>query len=55
MKIKMYVSCSGLDFSYVQGEIVEAKTEIAKDLISAGYAEEVKTSKIKEGGKDADA
>ncbi|MGM9938019.1 MAG: hypothetical protein ACI38A_11805 [Candidatus Ornithomonoglobus sp.] len=42
MKIKILTSCSGLDFSYAEGDIVEVKTEIGKDLIKAGYAEEIK-------------
>ena len=44
MNVKILTSCSGLDFSYIEGETVDAKNEVAKDLISAGYAEEIKTS-----------
>ena len=44
MNIKILTSCSGLDFSYAEGETVDAKADIAKDLIDAGYAEEIKTS-----------
>ena len=63
MKIKILTSCSGLDFSYAEGEKVDAKADIAKDLIKAGYAEEIKVTAKKEakprsaraGSADADA
>ena len=57
MNIKILTSCSGLDFSYAEGETVDVKAEIAKDLIKAGYAEEVKPSartKKKAESDDAD-
>ena len=54
MKIKILVSCSGGYFSFKQGDTVDATAEIAKDLIAAGYAEEVKTGKPKECVKNAD-
>lgn len=44
MKIKILTSCAGLDFSFSAGEIVEADSKTAKDLIRAGYAEEVKAN-----------
>jgi hypothetical protein len=59
MKVKIITGCSGLDFSYRQGETVDAKSDIAKDLIEAGYAVEVKSDKIalkstvKEGAENA--
>lgn len=58
MLIKVKVSCAGKTFSYAQGETVDAPTEIAKDLIAGGLADEVKqtSSKSKAGAKDnADA
>ena len=58
MNIKILTSCSGLDFSYAKGETVDAKSEIAKDLLKAGYAEEIKTTartKNKAESDDADA
>ena len=54
MKIKMLTSCSGNDYSFRIGETVDAKDEIAADLIDAGFAEEVKLqtqSKPKETSK----
>jgi hypothetical protein len=45
MEIKIKTGCSGLEFSYGQGETVDAKSDIAKDLIEAGYAVEVKSDK----------
>ena len=44
MNIRILTSCSGLDFSYAEGETVDAKADIAKDLIKAGYAEDIKSS-----------
>ena len=56
MKIQILKSCAGLDFAYYAGETVDAETSIAKDLITAGYAEEVKQAKTKAGAKtNADA
>ena len=64
MNIKILTSCSGLDFSYAEGETVDANADIAKDLIKAGYAEELKTAAAKKetkprsakaGSADADA
>jgi hypothetical protein len=44
MKIKILKSCAGLKFSFFAGDIVETDDAAAKDLIRAGYAEEVKSS-----------
>ena len=44
MNVKILTSCSGLDFSYAEGETVDMDVEIAMDLIEAGYAEGIKTS-----------
>ena len=43
MKISILKSCAGLTFSFVEGQEVDVKDELAKDLISAGYAKEVKS------------
>lgn len=43
MNIRILTSCSGLDFSYAEGERVDANAETAKDLIQAGYAEEIRS------------
>jgi len=55
MKIKILVSCSGDKFSYVPEQIVDADAAVAKDLIAAGYAEEVKTVKPKGGDSGAES
>ena len=57
MKIKILVSCSGDKFSYSSGQTVDVEAAIAKDLIAAGYAEEVKTVKppVKPKGGDGGA
>ena len=47
MKIKILTSCSGLEFSFAQGDIVETTDKIGKDLVKAKYAEEVKTVSAK--------
>lgn len=54
MKIKLLKSCSGLDFSFCQGEVVEVSAETGKDLISGELAVEIKSAsaKSKAGGKD---
>ena len=51
MKIQVLKSCAGINFAYYAGETVDAETSIAKDLITAGYAEEVKQAKTKAGAK----
>lgn len=56
MKIQALKSCAGLDFAYYEGEIADCNDAVAKDLISAGYAKEIKQAKLKAGGKaNADA
>jgi len=52
MKIQILVSCAGLDFSFAVGETAEVSTELGKDLIKAGYAEEVKTASAKKPKAD---
>ncbi len=42
MKIKILTSCAGLNFSFTAGETLDTNGVVAKDLIRAGYAEEVK-------------
>lgn len=62
MRIRILVSCSGLDFTYRQGEEVIVAEDLGKDLIVGGLAEEIAETKPKEkqkpkaGGKaNADA
>lgn len=38
MKVKILKSCSGYNYSFKQGDVVEVKDFIGKDLIHAGYA-----------------
>ena len=45
MKISILKSCAGLTFSFIEGQDVDINEEIAKDLISAGYAKADKASK----------
>ncbi len=54
MKIKILTSCAGLNFSYTMGETVDASPFVGRDLIKAGYAEEIKTAKKTKGDGDAD-
>ena len=51
MKIQVLKSCAGLDFAYYAGETVDCNDKVAKDLISAGYAKEIKPAKLKAGVK----
>lgn len=44
MKIKMLASCAGLDFSYAVGETADVPAALGRDLIRAGFAEEVKSA-----------
>ena len=56
MKIKILTSCSGLNFSFIEGETKDVDAVLGKDLIKAGYAEEVKASTRKaKGDTNADA
>lgn len=45
MKVKILVSCSGLTFSYVEGQTVDVEKYIGEDLVKCGFAEEVKSEK----------
>ena len=49
MKIQALKSCAGLDFAYYEGEIANCRDSVAKDLISAGYAKEIKPAKQRGG------
>lgn len=51
MKISILKSCAGLDFAYYESETVECDDAVAKDLIDAGYAKEIKPTKTKAGAK----
>ena len=51
MKIQVLKSCAGLDFAYYESETVDCDDAVAKDLIDAGYAKELKSAKPKAGGK----
>ena len=56
MKIQVLTSCAGLDFAYYESETVDCDDAVAKDLICAGYAKEIKPAKPKAGVKaNADA
>ncbi len=44
MNIKILKSCAGIKFSFFAGDVVDVENIIAKDLIQAGFAEEVKLS-----------
>ena len=48
MRIKILVSCSGLDFAYRQGDEVIVAEDLGKDLIAGGLAEEIAETKPKE-------
>lgn len=52
MKIQILVSCAGVDFAYTKGEVCEVSAEIGKDLVKAGYAEEVKPVSAKKAKTD---
>lgn len=43
MKLHILVTCSGEDFFYREGQIVDVPTDIATDLISINYAESLET------------
>lgn len=47
MKVKILTGCSGLEFSFCQGDTVEVSAELGRDLIGGGLAEEIKTSSSK--------
>jgi hypothetical protein len=48
MRIKVLKCCAGLKFSYSAGETVDTDNKTAKDLIQAGYAEEVQAEQAEE-------
>ena len=51
MRIRILVSCSGLDFAYRQGDEVIIAEDLGKDLIAGGLAEEIAETKPKEKQK----
>ena len=51
MRIRILVSCSGLDFAYRRGEEVIVAEKLGKDLIAGGLAEAVIEPKPKEKQK----
>lgn len=51
MRIKILISCSGLDFAYRQGDEVIVAEDLGKDLIAGGLAEEIAETKPKEKQK----
>ena len=46
MKIKITTSCSGLTFSFYEGQTVDVDKKIGEDLVQCGFAEEVRDTKI---------
>lgn len=53
MKIKILVSCSGLTFSYSEGQTVDVDKEIGADLVKVGFAEEIKQTRVSKIGTKA--
>lgn len=45
MKIKITTSCFGTKFRYSSGDVAEVSDKLGKDLISAGFATEIKSVK----------
>lgn len=45
MKIKVTTSCSGLSFSFAEGQVVDVDKKIGEDLVKCGFAEEIKAAK----------
>ena len=45
MKIKVTISCSGLSFSFAEGQVVDVDKKIGEDLVKCGFAEEIKAAK----------
>ena len=45
MKIKVTTSCSGLSFSFAEGQTVDVDKRIGEDLVKCGFAEEIKAAK----------
>ena len=48
MRMKILVSCSGLDFAYRKGDEIIVAEDWGKDLIAGGLAEEIAETKPKE-------
>lgn len=46
MRIKILVSCSGLDFAYMQGDEVTVPDELGNDLTIGGLAEKISESEL---------
>ena len=46
MKIKITTSCFGTRFRYSAGEVAEVSDKLGKDLIAAGFATEIKSTKV---------
>ena len=56
MKIKITTSCFGTKFRYSSGDVAEVPDKLGKDLISAGFATEIKSApKAKTKKEDANA
>ncbi|MCR4719763.1 MAG: hypothetical protein K5768_09065 [Firmicutes bacterium] len=59
MKLRITKSCAGDTFSFIANQTAEVEDSIGADLVSAGYAEEIKEAKpaaTKAGAKkNADA
>ena len=45
MKIKITTSCFGTKFRYSAGDVAEVSDKLGKDLISADFASEIKSTK----------
>lgn len=45
MKIKITTSCFGTKFRYSSGDVAEVSNKLGEDLISAGFATEIKSAK----------
>lgn len=45
MKIRILKSCAGDTFSFIANQTAEVDDNIGADLVSAGYAEEIKEPK----------
>ena len=45
MKIRILKSCAGDNFSFIANQTAEVDDNIGADLVSAGYAEEIKEPK----------
>ena len=60
MRVKITTSCFGKGFNYSARDVKDVTEKLGKDLISAGFASEIKSAKPKKetklaGGGDADA